>query len=197
MADENVKLEDQMTDDERKALQESEDFITNFKEEDFQDPDKTEELRKRLADAKTTVHQKRHYRDKVTELSGKLDQATKDKKPEEKKPENKDDKKDQPAAPAAVDPLVAITFRQDHPELSKAVAQEILDHARAYNITPEDALKKPIVKQFIKDNNTKEDVDDATIVPGNRSGTGDQKKDWSNASEREIQAERQRIMQGQ
>lgn len=198
MAEENkeeVKLEEAMTPEDLTALQESEDFITNFKEEDFDDPDKTEELRKRLGQAKTTVHQKRHYRDKVTELTGKLkDAGTPPKPPKEEKPEEKKEGED--AAPAPIDPVVALTFRQDHPELTKAVAEEVLAHALAYKITPEEALKKPMVKRFIEDNKDKEDIEDASIAPENRSGQGTERKDWSTASEKEIVAERNRVLQG-
>lgn len=199
MAEENkqpeFKDESQMTPEELKALQESEDFITNFKEEDFADPDKTEELRKRLADAKTTVHQKRHYRGKVTELETKLKE--KDTKPGEQKPGNA-----APAQPAAeakkdIDPYVKVSFRQDHPELSKEVAEVVFKHAVAFGIQPEEALKDPIVQKYVKENQNKNDVEDASIAPGNRSQTDLGKKDWSKATEAEIVAQRNKILQGQ
>lgn len=193
MANEDVKLEEDMSTEELAALKESESFIENFKEEDFADPDKTEELRKRLADAKTTVHQKRHYRDKVGELSTKLKEkdtppAT---PPKVEKPEKKDDEGD-------IDPQVANEFRFDHPELSKDVAKTVLKHAKAYKISPEEALKDPLMQKYVKEELDKKDIDDATITPGNRGGQGPgDKKDWSTASEKEVTAERNRIMQGQ
>lgn len=196
---EEVKTEDQMTEDELKALQESEEFISNFKEEDFEDPDKAEEIRKRLKDAQTTIHQKRHYRDKVKELSTELEGL---KKPGEKKPENppkpseEAGKEKKGETEGQVDPFVALEFRQDHPELSKDAVKEVLDYAGVKKITPEEALKKPVIQQFIKSLQTEEDVEDASIAPGNRGSSGAEKKDWSNASQKEIEAQRNRIQYG-
>lgn len=191
MAEEQVKLESEMSQEELAEITASEDFILGFKEEDYDDPDKLAELKQHQEKLKTTVHQKRHYRDKVKELSEKKPEP----KPEEKKPEKKESKKED--TPKGIDPIVAVEFRQDHPELSKEVAKEILEHSIAYGISPEEALKKPIIQKFIKDSQTKEDVEDAAIQPGNRSGSGIEKKDWSGASQAEIEAARNKILNGQ
>ena len=179
-----------MSPEELTALTEAEDFIANFKEEDLEDPDKASELAKRLKDAQTTVHQKRHYRDKAKTLETELT-GLKNPKPEVKKPEKKEEE-----APKE-DPLVLIAFRQDHPELTKDVAKEIVDGARAYGVSPEEYMKRPMVQKYIKDNQTQEDVEDASVAPGNRSSSEIAKKDWSNASQAEIEAARNKILTGQ
>lgn len=185
-----VKDESQMSAEDLKALQASEDFIANFKDEDLADPDKAEELKKALAMGKTTVHQKRHYRDKVADLEKKL-------KPEEKKPGEVKPGEPAPVAKTEIDPYVKVSFRQDHPELSKEVAEEIFKHATAYKVSPEEALKNPIIQKYVKDNQTQNDVEDASVRPGNRSGAGVEKKDWSKASQAEIEAQRNQNMRGQ
>ena len=181
-----------MSAEDLQALKENEEFLLNVKDEDFEDPDKVTEITKRLKDAQTTIHQKRHYREKVVELNEKLKTPPAPKPPETKAPEKKADE-----APKGVDPVKALEFRQDHPELSKDVAKEILEGALAYGITPEEYLKKPMVQKYVQDQKTKEDVEDGSIAPGNRSGSEAEKKDWSSASQKDIEAERNRILQGQ
>jgi hypothetical protein len=196
--DDKIKTEEQMTPEELKTLTDSEEFIVNFKEEDYEDPDKVEELRKRLQDSKTTIHQKRHYRDKVKELDIKVKELG-DSKPPEKKPENKpSDKegKDKGETENIVDPYKALEFRQDHPELSKEAAKEVLDYAGAKKISPEEALKKPVIQQYIKSLNDKEDIEGAQIPPKNKGASGAEKKDWSTASQAEIEAHRNKVSRG-
>lgn len=195
MAEENkndgVKGEEEMAPEDLKILQESEEFIENFKDEDFEDPDKAEEIRKRLKDAQTTIHQKRHYRDKVKDLAKELE--TLKKPPEEKKPEKKEEKKEGSDS-VHVDPIVALTFRQDHPEVPRAVVQEILDYAGVKQITPEEALKKSFIQTMIKEEKTKEDAEDAGISPTRKGAPEGGKKDWSNASEADVRAQRNKIL---
>lgn len=175
--------EEEMSEEDRKALQENEDFILNFKDEDLEDEEKKDKLEKLLADRKilaTTIAQKRHYREKVK--PGKTPAAA------------------APAAPAATqekpvdDTSTMLTFRLDHPELSKDVAKEVIDFARAHKISPDEALKKPVIKSYIASAKKDEDVEDATPGPsrGGR-GSGPAAKDWSKASQAEVEAERARI----
>lgn len=184
----DFKPEEEMTADELTQLQEAEKFLLEFKEEDLQDPDKAEELGKRLKDAQTTIHQKRHYRDQVNELKKNLppvkpaeSAAAPEKKPAEE------------AAPEGVSRLAFVELRQEYPDLSKEVAKEILEYASAKKISPEDAMKSPIIQTMVREDKAKRDAEDASIASGQRSGTGAQPKDWSQATEAEVVAERQRI----
>jgi len=184
-----------LTEDQIKEIETSEEFVLNFKDEDYADPDKVEELRKHLATTKTTIHQKRHFRDKVKELEGKgknPDPANPQATPtvDAQKQATEDAKK-------GVDPSVALTFRVDHPELSKDAANEVIRHAGAYNVTPEEALESPVIKSYLATIKTKTEVEDASIPPGNNpSATGLEKRDWSNATPQEIEAQRHKIMTG-
>ena len=172
------------------ALEESEKFIEGFKEEDLNDPDKSEELAKHLKNAKTTINQKRHFRDKVTTLEKQIQDGTK--KPDvPAKPKDGEDKK-------GLDPTIALEFRQDHPELSKEVAKEICEHAKAYGITPEEALAKPVMQSYVKSTQKKDDIEDASIGEGKKGSVSEiAKRDWSTASEAEIVAQRNKIQNGQ
>lgn len=170
-------------------IEESEKFILDFKDEDLNDPDKSEELKKHLDRTKTTIHQKKHFRDKVANLEKELEPFKKAPKPNpEKKPDQNNDSKED-------DRTLAVEFRQDHPELPREVALEVIAHAKAYGITPEEALAKPVIQSYIKSTQKQEDVDEGSPKPkGGGSGSGIEKKDWSNASEAEIEAQRRKIM---
>jgi len=188
-----VKLEDQMTPEELQAQTEAEDFVVGFKDEDYEDPDKVEKLKGAQKLLATTIHQKRHYRGKVEELSKPATPA----KPEEKKPET-------PATPTTpggettnqVDPYKVVTFRQDHPELSRDVVKEIVEYAGSLKIDPEEALAKPLVQSMIKNAQTAEDVADASTAPEYRGTSGTEKRDWSTATPQEVEAQRNKIMYG-
>lgn len=170
-------------------IEESEKFILDFKDEDLDDPDKSAELKKHLDRTKTTIHQKKHFREKVNILEKELEPFKKAPKPNpEKKPDQNNDSKDS-------DRTLAVEFRQDHPELPREVALEVIAHAKAYNITPEEALAKPVIQSYIKSIQKQEDVDEGSPKPkGGGSGSGIEKRDWSTASEAEIEAQRRKIM---
>lgn len=177
--------EDEMTAEQQQEIAAAEDFVLGFTDDDYADPDKVDELKKHQEKLKTTIHQKRHYREKAKKVVTPAP-AT----PPEKKPENT-------AAPAAAaDDTKAekIEFRQDHPELSKDLVNDIFDHAKVKGITPYQALELPLIKQMIKSKQTKEDVEDASVPPARKSGSGIEKKDWSTASQEEIVAQRNKIL---
>lgn len=185
-----VKPEEEMTEDELKVLHEAEDFISNFDPADLADPEKAAELEEKLKSAKTTVAQKRHYRDQVTKLKG---------TPAPTAPTG-------PTAPAApapekkteevkgIDPNVATEFRLDHPELSKEQAKKILQHAAAYQITPEEALKDPLMVQYVQSTTNNEDAEDASPAPANQPGGSIAERDWSNATPKEMEAARNKML---
>lgn len=177
-----------MTQEELTALHEAEDFITNFDESDLIDPDKSAELMEKLKSAKTTIAQKRHYRDKYQEVS-KGGKPTHPAKPEPVVPPQKteDQKKE-------ISSSERVEFRQDHPELPKEVVKEISDHASAYGISMEDALKKPIIQKYIKDVQDVEDIEGASVGPTHRPSSGVAEKDWSNASAEEMNQQRLKIL---
>lgn len=171
-------------------IEESEKFILDFKDEDLDDPDKSAELKKHLDRTKTTIHQKKHFREKAANLEKELEPFKKAPKPN---PEKKPDQNNQPGKED--DRTLAVEFRQDHPELPREVALEVIAHAKAYGITPEEALAKPVIQSYIKSTQKQEDVDEGSPKPkGGGSGSGIEKKDWSNASEAEIEAQRRKIM---
>lgn len=189
-----VKMDSELSPEELTAQTENEDFILNFSEEDSQDPDKVEKLNELLKDAKTTIHQKRHYRSKFEEAT-KPPETPEVPKPEvPKTPET-------PAVPATpvtpedgVDPVKKITFRQDHPELPKEVAEQIFAHADAYKIDPEEALKSDLIQNYIENTKNSADVVDASIPPGGAPGSEVGKKDWSTASQTDVEAQRNKIL---
>lgn len=180
---EDLKTEDEMSEDERNALQADEDFILNFKQEDYDDPEKAKKLDEALANAKTTIHQKRHYRERYQELKGKTP-------PENKKPE-------EVKAPATGEFEIAkadqIEFRQDHPELPKEVIKEIVEYATAMRITLDAAMEKETIKTLVRSKRDRAEIEDAGLHPQRKASGGVAEKDWSNATQQEIAAERAKM----
>lgn len=181
--------EDEMSEEDQQKLKESEEFILNFKPEDLEtaDDETKAKLEDALKKAQTTIAQKRHYRGKWESVKPKPGAPAAPATPAA------------PAAPASgptgPDRDAETDFRLDHPELPKEVQKEVIKFARANGLTPEDALKNPIIDTYVKDAKKKASVEDATPGPteGGR-GSGPQAKDWSNASQADIVAERNRIM---
>lgn len=193
MADENkdgqnpapvAKPEEEMTAEELTALHADEDFIAKFSEEDKADPEKVAQLNEAiLRSAQTTVHQKRHYRELAK--AGKGEPAKKE-EPVVTKQDKVDEKK--------VDPQIATDFRIDHPELTKEQQLKVIAHAGAYSISPEEALKDPLMQGYIKNSTAQEDVEDASPSPTRKSGSGIADKDWSTASPAEMEAARNKML---
>lgn len=182
-----------LTPEQIQEIEQSEEFVLNFKDDDFNDPDKSEELKKHLAQTRTTIHQKRHFRDKVKELETKVAPAG---TPAPAAPTKTQEQQAAADANKGVDPNLALTFRVDHPELPKEAAEEIIRHAGAYGVTPEQAMESPVIKSYLSTVKIKNEVEDASVTPGTQSATGLEKRDWSNASPQEIAAERNRIITG-
>lgn len=194
-APEGAKPEEEMTEEELNALHADEDFIANFSEEDKKDPEKVNQLNEALLrSAQTTIHQKRHYRGKVQELTKPAAPAAPaaPATPAEPAKPTAQDKQDE----KKVDPNVATNFRLDHPELSKDQQLKVIAHAGAYGITPEEALEDPLMKSYIATTNTQEDVDGASPAPATPAGAGVADRDWSTATPEEIEAARNKILHG-
>lgn len=206
MADENqpgenqeennqFKTEENMTDEEKTQLAEDENFILDFKQEDYSDPAKVEKLEKAVANAKTTIHQKRHYRTKYQEVSKAQGEAKEKLDKENKKELDKKAAAGENENKFKVSSVEIVDFRQDNPEISREVAKEILEHAKIKEITVEEAMKKPIIKSLIKSETTKEEIEDAGVKPkpGGAAGGSMADKDWSTATPEEINAERAKM----
>lgn len=182
-----TKPEEEMTEEELTALHADEDFIANFSKEDGEDPEKVTQLNEAiLRSAQTTIHQKRHYRTKAGEAKPAAPAAPATPEPKPTAQEKKDEKK--------VDPQVATDFRLDHPELSKDQQLKVIAHAGAYNVTPEEALKDPMIESYLKSSSTAEDVDEASMAPGHQAGGAIADKDWSTATPAEIEAQRNKML---
>lgn len=177
------------------AIEASDEFIVNFKEEDYDDPDKVEELRKHMEVSKTTIHQKRHFRDKVTKLEDQIKTGS-GKPPVKKEEKPGNDGKPDNGGNKGVDPVQVVGFRQDNPSLSKAVVAEITRIAGAFGISMEEAAASETGKAVIKTMGNVESNLDSSVAPSRKTGTGLEKKDWSNASQAEIEAQRHKVMTG-
>jgi len=181
-AEVTVQTEAEMTTEQLTALTEAEDFIANFKDEDLVDPVKSAELAEKLKSAKTTIAQKRHYRDKLAEATKVVPPVV-----TPPKPADTAEKKEIPSADR-------VEFRQDHPEFSKEVVKVIADHATAYGVTLDEALKNPVIQKYVKDVAVAEDVEDASVTPARHPGGNTADRDWSSASPAEMEAARNKML---
>lgn len=156
-------------------------------EEIAADPAKAEKLKEYdLKHAKTTIKQKQHWREKAKAA-----------KPEAKDPATEPKPKE---APAAANEEFAkrearLDFRIEHPEVSKALINEIEEFAVANKITLEEAFKRPIVQEIVEKRKTKDDVMRASPSSKHRSNAAsDPNKDWSRATNEEVAAKRREIL---
>lgn len=187
-----------LTEDQIKEIDAAEDFILGFKDEDYNDPDKVEELKQAQEKAKTTIHQKRHFREKATKLEGVLGENNIDPTTGKPKVAVKKDGDGKPVAaaeaPKGVDPVQVLSFRQDNPTYSKEVVAEISRIAGAFGVSMEEAAVSPTGKAVITTMTNTQSNADAGIEPTRKAGAGLEKKDWSNASPAEMDLQRRRIM---
>lgn len=184
----NIDVE-KLTAEQIEEIEASDKFIVEFTEDDYNDPDKVEELRKHMERSKTSIHQKRHFRDKAGRLEKELATKVPGKKENENPPAPKaEDKK------SVVEPYQIVTFRQDNPSMSKETVAEISKLAGAFGISMEEAAASETGKAVIKTLENKESNADASIAPSRKTGAGLEKKDWSTASPAEMEAQRNRIL---
>lgn len=176
---------------EQKAQQEAEDFILNFKDEDYDDPEKVkklEDIQKNNKLLKTTIQQKNHWRQKAT--ANKPEPAAPAKTPKAPVKTETDTKDQRYSGDALTD------FRLDHRELDKATVSEIVKYAKANDCTLDEAMKAEPIKIMVREKAKKEDVEDASINSNQnrKPASGIAARDWTNASREEIEKERLRIM---
>lgn len=187
------KTEEEMTDEERAAQKANEDFILNFKEEDMEDDDKRNELAEALKNAKTTVYQKRHYRQKLADYEKKnmpLADAPVQKPSEAKgadKPQVADNSRE-----------LVIELRQDNPWMTKEVAQEVVRQAKANNESVTKTVQRPMVKDWLKKEKASAQAQDASVAPEQKGAPSEgdtiADRDWSKASFDEVLKQHQKTM---
>lgn len=185
------KSEDEMTPDEIKAQEEKENLILNFKEEDLQDDEKRAQLEEALKNSKTTIAQKRHYREKFRELAqngGKGQSAA---------PAGKSD---QPSAAQnsgeSFETSAIIELRQDNPWMGKDVAKEIVEMAKSRGESVSATMARPYVAAWLQQVKNDIEVEEASLPPSRKGGggSGAEERDWSTATPEEIEKQRLKIL---
>ncbi len=174
----------ELTPEQQKAQEEAEEFILNFKDEDLKDDEKVKSLETALKSAKTTVAQKRHFREKLA-------QATEAKAPEQgsKATEVKTEKQEDNSSSIIVD------LRMDNPWMTKDVAAEIVRISKANNESVEATLKRPYISKWLSEEKSSKEVEQASISSSSKAGSGGaSQRDWSTATPEEMEKERARIM---
>ncbi len=140
-----------------------------------------------LNKAKSIIHQKQIWRERAVKLGhGKTEPAPvadPTKKPES--PTTQTDKFKEER----------FDFRIDHPELPKPVVEEVEKYARANNMTLEDAIKSPIVKKYIDEKKTKDELLAASPSSRQRSNSSAGQIDWATATPEQVRAHRKEIIQ--
>lgn len=185
-----------LSSEELEAVENAEKFILDFKEEDYNDPDKVEQLKEAHEKAKISIHQKRHFREKSTKLEGEVETLKKGGTPGKTTTgnENAGGTKKDDTTPKSVSEVQIVSFRQDNPTLSKEVVNEIARLAGALGATMEEVAASPTGKAVIGSMTNKENNAAATVESSRQTGAGLEKKDWSNASPAEMEQKRREIM---
>lgn len=179
----DFKLDEELTADELAAQEADEKFILEFKEEDMSDPDKAKELNDRLARAKTTIHQKKHYREKVQTLSEEL--KTKGGSGDPVPPPKKDDadKQAELIEKEATNKRLTITELKSE-GWSKDEAEEIYNAAKSMGLSVEKALESTVFQPFLDKLKVKKEAEGASFAPRSRGAgpAASDKIDWSKAT---------------
>lgn len=161
---------------------EAEKFITNFKDEDYDDPDAVDQLKAAQKAVKTTIAQKNHWRNKAADLA---------------KPKSPEAAPVTPVPPTNIQSnelVQKVAFKQDHPDLPKEAVDELFVYAKAHNMDPEKAMERPMVKSFIKTITDNADISDATPKPSGSSKVTIPTDDWKNMPRKEFLQKRDQIM---
>lgn len=77
-------------------------------------------------------------------------------------------------------------FRIDHPDLPRAMVDQIEKFAKANSMSMEAALKQPMVQNFVNNKKTKERLANASASPRHKPTTDKPPKDWANATSQEV-----------
>ena len=173
--------------DDDEEQEKNEDFILNFKDEDMEDDEQRERLMEALKNAKTTVAQKRHFRQKLQDYEA----------GEQKKKPQKSSSAAKPTQAYDDSPTLIVELRQDNPWMTKEVAAEVVRQSKLNGESLAKTVKRPMVAAWLKKEKEAKQVDDATITP-TRKGAGsngnveknDANRDWSNATKEEIERQR-------
>lgn len=176
------KSEEEMTPAELQAEKEREELILNFKAEDLQDETKKAALEEALKNSKTTIAQKRHFREKYNELKGAVKPAVETKT---EKTETADEGSS-----------VMLELRQDNPWMTKEVAKEIVATAKSRNESVETTMQRPYIASWLLQIKADLEVENASLAPSKKGGggSGATERDWSQASPEDMEKQRIKIM---
>lgn len=170
---------------------EAEELILSVDPDNLEDLDaeQLQKLAKAVKKSKEFVSQKNHWKDKYSSVETKLKELQPPATPKE---ETKKQEQQQNVDSSRFEKL---EFRQEHRDLTSEEVEEIFAYAKARGIKPEEALEKPVIKSFLKENKTKKDSEDASPRPSGRGGaTPSGAKDYSRMSHEEVQKHREEIM---
>lgn len=179
-ADKDVDKKNQ-SEDKEKA---DEDFLLDFKNEDIEDDGKRDQLVEALKNAKTTIAQKRHFREKLRNY---------EKQEAEKTPVKPG--KATPAQEVDNSGQLVLELRQDNPWMSKDAAKEVVRLAKVYGESLSKTVRRPMVADWLKKEKNSRSAEEASIAPKNKGGgsapaapSSIAERDWSKASFEELQA---------
>ncbi len=165
----------------------AEEFVKNFKEEDWADPEQVTKLQEAHKALKTTIAQKNHWRTKATDKT-----KTETPAPTVPNPQGA-------AAPTSVtdqstEQLQRIGFRQDHPDLPKEAVDEVFLYAKAHKMDPEEALKRPAIQSYVQTLKNNAAIAGASPKPSGPSKIDAGAVDWGKADSKTVNATREQIM---
>lgn len=186
-----IKLEEEMSAEELAEQTAAEEFVLAFKDEDYDDPAKVEQLKESQKMLATTIAQKRHYRDKYKDATKEKPPVVPPVVPPKKEGETQETIAEKEASNKRTSLL---ELRQEG--FSKESAEEIYKAAQTSGMTVEAVLQSPIFKPFIEQLKTKEDVEGASFTPSKRGGMKGDDIDWSKATPAQVLAHRNKINAG-
>lgn len=182
--DEDLEEDEEETEDEDDSeddLTDLEKEIHGMKEEDLKDPANAAKVLEAFKNSKSTIAQKKVWRDRATKAGWKKDGE----KPAEKPAK----KADAPKAEAQGEQARSnerIEFRLDHPDIPRRMIDEIETYAKAKGVTLERAMRSPLVQKMVNDKTLKEKLSKASPSSKHRNPRTTPEINWATATPQQV-----------
>lgn len=187
--DEEGEEDEKEGDDEKDEDEDDEKDVPDYQESDLEDPEKRKKFLKEFNESKSAIVQRAIWRKRAKKLGwGKEQERNPPAKPPAKS------KKDGSSEVEEAKNLNELTnFRLDHPDLPRLMVKEVETYARAAGISLEQAMKRPLIKRFVRDKKLKERLSNASASSKHRSPQSKTAIDWDTATPEQVAAHRAEI----
>lgn len=168
-------------DDSEDDLTDLEKEIHGMKEEDLKDPANAAKVLEAFKNSKSTIAQKKVWRDRATKAGWKKEGEKPSEKPAKKVEAPKAETNDE-----LLRRLDRNEFRQDHPDIPRRMVDEIETYAKAKGVTLERAMRSPLIQKMVSDKTLKEKLSKASPSSKHRNPRTPPEINWATATAQQV-----------